>query len=380
MRVAVIGDTHLGRSLYGYDLTPSIRATMYSFFRFCQAHRVDVAVHLGDLFDGPRPHLALEKLAIQWCNEFERAGIQLHLLAGNHDVVSKGGIFSALAPLKAIDYKHVHVHDTMSTYRRHQDAELLFAPFPSPAAYDGHADWLVQLSILRAHCKRNVIIFSHLNVEGAKLGEQDWVYRGGDYSLPYGWPMEDDVALVVSGHIHKQQWGRGRHLLLGAAQRLRFCERYDPCSFALLDNPEGKDGCTLHETGRAIELTQWDADASAWGGGGAAASTDDLLSEMPDVDGMIVKVQPFVDESSAVDWAKVEGVLYEHGAEHVNVLSPIMVKRKEKQKPKAAVVGEPVKAAAFFIKTRIKEQDERKAVMRVFRRLQEDVDAEDVIV
>lgn len=377
MRVAVIGDTHLGRTLYGYDLTPSIRSTMYSFFRFCQEHDIKTAVHLGDLFDTPRPHLALEKLAIQWCNEFERAGIALHLLVGNHDVVSKGGINSALAPLKAIDYQHVMVHEApLRLPTGSEGTDLVFVPFPSPALYDEVSGWLSDIQAAMSKVQGQAIIFSHLNVEGAKLGEQDWVYRGGDYSIPPELPHIDSTALVVSGHIHKQQWLPGRHVALGASQRLRFSEHRNPVNFLLLDSPEGKDGCELYETGCAIELLLWEADASAWGGGGTPPDGNDLLASCPDVEGMLVKVQPFVDEQTSIDWGRVEGALYESGAEHVTVLSPIFAKRKEKQKPKAAVVGEPVKAAAFFIKSRIKDQPERKAVMRTFKRLQQGVDAD----
>lgn len=370
MKVAVIGDTHLGRTLYGYDLTPSIRATLYSFFRFCQEHEVKTAVHLGDLFDTPRPSLAMEKLAIQWCNEFERAGIKLHLLVGNHDVVSKG-VFSALSPLKAIDYQHVRVHETPCV-----TGGLVFLPFPSPAIYESHSGWLGEIDGIMKADLGNCIVFAHLNVEGATMGEQDWVYRGGDYSLPTYVPHEDSVALVVSGHIHKHQWGSGRHLMLGASQKLRFNEREDPpCVFALLNDPEGKDGVELYDTGTQVELVQWELDASAWGCGGEAPNESELLHELPDVEGTLVKLQPFVDEHTSIDWGRIEAALYENGAEFVKVLSPVFVKRKEKQKPKATVVGEPLKAAAFFIKARIKEHDERKAVMRAFRRLQEDVDA-----
>lgn len=386
MRIAVIGDTHLGRTLYGYDLTPSIRGTMYSFFRFCQEQKVDVAVHLGDLFDSPRPTLVLEKVAIQWANEFERAGIDLHLLVGNHDVIAKGGISSALAPLKAIRYQHVMVHERPQCVRTpSKQLDLMFIPFPSPALYSSASERLSGIYDALGQVRGTAVVFSHLNVVGATMGEQDWVYRGGDYSLPSELAHDEKVALVVSGHIHKQQWLPGRHLVLGSSQRLRFGEHEDPCNFLLLDDPEGKDGCTFHETGRGadeiphqLEMVVWEADASAWGNDNVAPSDEmDLWQDAPVIESSsIVKLQPFVDEHSCIDWRKMEELLYGAGAAFVKVMSPIFVTRKEKQRPSAAVVGEPVRAAAHFIKARIKEPSERKAVMRIFRRLQEAVDAD----
>ncbi len=386
MRIAVCGDSHLGRHLYGYDLTPSIRARLYSFFPLCRDSRVEDAVHLGDLFDSPRPPLALETVAIQWCNEFERAGIDLHLLVGNHDIISKGGASSALASLKAIRYQHVRVHERpQCVHTAAGDPDLMFVPFPSPALHSSASECLSRIYDALGQARCPVVVFSHLNVEGAKMGAQDWVYRGGDYSLPSEIAHESEVALVVSGHIHKQQWLPGRHLVLGSSQRLRFGEHEDPCNFLLLDDPEGKDGCTLHETGcgadeipHQLEMVVWEADASAWGNDGVAPSDEmDLLQGAPAIpSSSIVKLQPIVDEHSCIDWRKMEELLYRAGAAFVKVMGPIFVKRKEKQRPTAAVVGEPVRAAAHFIKARIKDLNERKAVMRIFRRLQETVDAD----
>ena len=135
MRIGIIGDTHLGRKLYGYDLTGAIRRVMYKFFEFCVNEQVDLAVHLGDMFDTITPTIAHQKLAVQWLNEFERAGIQLRVLTGNHEVSAGSKATTALDCIKAIPYKYVDVVKYPLALSPADSPELLFLPFPAPGSF-----------------------------------------------------------------------------------------------------------------------------------------------------------------------------------------------------------------------------------------------------
>lgn len=383
MRIAVIGDTHLGRSLYQYDLTPRIREVMYQFFEVCVQEKVTRAIHLGDLFDTPRPSLIHQKIALQWCNEFERAGINLTLLVGNHDASSSPGISSALDVIRAFPYKHVHVVDRpLWQYRRHkaslsgaEEFALFFLPFPSPSLYKKEKEWKAEIKSAWDKSSRcPVLVFSHLNVDKAVLGDQEWMYRGGDYSLPKAVEKHKRVSVVVNGHIHKQQEIRGSVFCLGASYRLRFDEKTNPVEFLLMDPTGHSYPVPVKDV---LELRQIDLDVSGFAHAGKPPTTEEIIKTVQhmDVEGCIVKLYPVVDSQSIVDWAVVQDFLYEEkGVEYAFLGAPIRVKKREENTVEKARIGEPLKVAQSWIKQRVDDKKERREVYSRFKRIQEKVD------
>lgn len=348
MRIAILGDTHLGRKLKGYDLTTAIRDELYGFHAACRENHISTAVHLGDLFDTPRPALEHEKIAIQWCNEFERSGIQLYLLTGNHDVLAAGSVASALDLIKAFPYKHVRVIDRPCVI----DA-MLFLPFPSSSLYESQSAWLDAIYVVLGDVSRAEVAFTHLNISGVEIGEQEWVYRGGDYLLPE--VMWSVVDVLFAGHIHKPQTRLvgedGIIYVVGAAQRFSFAERNNAIAFHIYDNVSVT---TLDRKG--LPLVQLEVDATCWAG------------SIGDVQGSIVKVKPFAVDGATVDMAAIEEHLYQKGAVHVcfDVVTRETAEQEQRVQP---VNREPLKAAAEFIKTtrRTSSMEEKKALYSRFK-------------
>lgn len=360
----ILGDLHLGRTLYGYDLSPGIRRIMYEFFRWCVGRQADFAVQLGDVGDKPVWSVAQQKLVLQWCNEFERAKLPLYILVGNHDVISRPGVTSALDVIKAVQFEHVHVVDRPMLLDV-LGSSCLFLPFPSPSLYANDNEWRERVSAVSRASPENTTCFSHLNVEGARLGEQEWLYRGGEYDLP---DLPDEVRLVVNGHIHKPQ-KQGRVLMTGAAELLRFDERGNKPAFYHLELPElvwERRG--IRHRSRMVQL---EIDVSEWTTGGAPPTTADVIKGLDElVEGCLVKVQPMVDECSAVSWADVEKYLYEQGARFVAMAPPVLV-RRDADRVKAKADDDPNKAAKRFIRQRVDERSERVAILARFKQLQE---------
>lgn len=359
MKVAVLGDLHLGRSLYGYDTTPHTRRVMYQFLNQAKRWGVTRAVQLGDVGDSPVWPLAQQKFVVQWCNEFERWGIALYLMVGNHDVTSRPGATSALDFVRAVPYKHVRVIDRPCFVDG-----MLFLPFPSPSLYASDQEWQgdVAQAVHEVGAKSDVTCFAHLNIDGAKLGEQEWEYRGGDYGLPLS-ELPDNIDEIVCGHIHKPQ-RVGRALVLGAAQRLRFSE----CSNRpriLLHNNVGRSRTVDIE--HAIRLVEFSLEASRWTGVDASAYqiASDLI-ESENVRGAVVKLSPLVDRSTEIEWRQVEQELYAAGAAHVTV-APRVIEREETRKERTT--HDPTKLAASFIKERVRSKQDRNDLRQRFKRL-----------
>jgi len=359
--IGIIGDTHLGKIIHQHDLTPYIRHMMWKFFEFCIERKVKIAVHLGDVFDSPRPTLANEKVLVQWANEFERAGIKLFLLTGNHDVTAHKAVSSALAVLKASPYEHVQVID-----RPHAIVagalSLLFLPFPSPSLFSNYNSYLEEVTEAYQEAQGNTCIFSHLNVEGVKLGTQDFVYRGADFHLPLDITDRKDVVSVVNGHIHKTQTLEGVHML-GAAQRTTFGERDNDVRFGFIDN--SGDLKVRSVSTHAINLQQIEIDASAQQG--SPITTEQAIARLPlaSFEGAGVKITSLVDANSLVDFGEVEEVIYDAGALFVAMGSPINVERQKKQDA-PALVKDFSKAAKAYIGEVSSNEDEQEELFARF--------------
>jgi len=330
-----------------------------------------MAVQVGDIFDSPRPTLEHEKIVIQWCNEFERAGISLFLINGNHDATGKAGLGSALDVIKASSFRFVDVinRPTLLVGSRlgtkpYSGPNLYLVPFPSPSIYKVVSDW--ERAVIHNTGGSKPITFCHLNIEGAKVGDQDFPYRGDHYNLPDR--VIKESRLVVGGHIHKPQKIKKKIHLVGAAERLRFDERNEERYFTLL-HPDWLPYPVVHyKRSDALQLRQLTLDASGFTNEGTTTEDVKRAIQDQDVQGAIVKVAPYIDELSTVDWNEVSSALYKQGADHVVIAPPIHVKTKVARRIAKGRIDHS-KIARRFIIARIKDKRERKLIYKRFKRI-----------
>lgn len=367
MRIALLGDLHLGKSLYGVDLSPYIKCCMWDFVEFCRQTEADMVVQLGDVFDRPTPTEEHRKIVSQWCNEFTRMGIPLFILVGNHDVMARKESPSALQYLKAgARSSNPWIVDRPMLLPMDGAVKCLFLPFPSPGIYSASEYSEDTESAISDYVD---IVFAHLNVVGAKLGNQDYVYRGGAYHLP------KLGSKVFCGHIHTPQQ-LGDICIVGAAERLRCDEagQYRYFGLVTIDKEEVSYKRLLRHT--ALDLVVLEIDASSNNRGGPP-STDDVISDIARTEGYtraVIKITPFVDERSIVDWGVVRNWLYSDGAEHVHLAPPVNAGKKRDEKSKQKYERDPEKAATTFIKGRIKDKKEQADLMDLFLQTLKELD------
>lgn len=369
--LGIIGDLHLGKVLYGFDLTPYIRRAMYDFLDLCVLRRVSAAVCLGDVYNTPAPTVLLRKIVSQWVNEFQRAGIDLYLLAGNHDVASSTTAPTALESLRILTtMQGVHVVD-----RPQLGHGVLLLPFPSPGiyatvdAYTADVERVIGNAWVQLSC-------AHLGIEGASVGDQDFPYRGDAYMVPAC--ARGLRARLLLGHIHKPQYLTTKTYVVGAAERTSFAERNEERCFAFVEGP-GASRLQLVLRPNALRLVQLEPDASWWGTDGHPPTTAELIEENKDkVAGAIVKITPFIDAQAAVDWAWVEEALTAAGALKV-IMGPAVsvgTPRHKRSKQAGLAMVEPARAAALWIKSRVKDKRERKRLWSMWKRIQKEADHE----
>jgi DNA repair exonuclease SbcCD nuclease subunit len=107
MRIAAIGDAHLGRSYYPFTTPEGINQREWDFERSFEAavdlalaQAPDLVVWLGDIFDHPRPTYRSYRLAQRALARIRDHGLRAVVISGNHDtprLPGTGSPYSALA-------------------------------------------------------------------------------------------------------------------------------------------------------------------------------------------------------------------------------------------------------------------------------------------
>lgn len=366
MKIAVIGDLHLGHSLYGYDLTDYAKRAVYEFLNFCTVQKVQHAIILGDIFDKPKASIELEKFITQIANHFEARRINLYALIGNHDCIGRKDVGSTVEAIRSINFDYVSIVDYPTAYRLPGYLiSLLLLPFASPKYFEDPAEYAKAAITVFNTIPRNhqIIVATHLNIKGAKMGKQEFLYRGDDYVIPEEIIKSRRVTRIIAGHIHTPQQ-LGKITVLGSADPQGFSEAGDRY-FALIN--EAGSIRRFKRTGLSMQEIVIDV-------AGKPSTIEDVKSYLKCNQGQLVKIQPIIDEACSVDWARAEEMLYKRGAAFVHVAPPIFkipatandvkdhvgVKRSQKTE---------IDLAKKFILDRTKEPDHRDRLIGKFREI-----------
>jgi DNA repair exonuclease SbcCD nuclease subunit len=107
MRVAAIGDAHLGRSYYPFTTEGGVNQREFDFERAFEAavdlalaQQPDLVIWLGDVFDHPRPTYRSFRVAQRALARIREHGVPAVVISGNHDtprLPGTGSPYSALA-------------------------------------------------------------------------------------------------------------------------------------------------------------------------------------------------------------------------------------------------------------------------------------------
>ena len=377
MKSAFRGDTHLGRTIHGHDISEDIEKVMYRFWQFCEEHDVTCAVHLGDLFDSPKPTLRQQTMALKWCNHFERSCRRLFIITGNHEGIANAQTPTACEIIKQVPYDWVKLIDRPYYDRNTLPAAgILFLPFPSPGISPNALHWHHNIEMhMQGNRGEPYFVASHLNVDGARLGRQDWVYRGGDYLVPTAIEDDERCQLIVNGHIHKKQHVK-KVFMPGSALPLNFGEADHQAQFTIVSG-SGSHLMIENFPIDTLSFRNYDLDVSAFTNGSALTTAQAVaVARSLSIEGVFVRVKPAVDVESHVEWHRVAEALYGNGARHVVIDSPIRVGHEAAQKVQDQSVGDPIKAAKIFVKGRIPDAKRQADVLDRFLQAKTEVEAD----
>jgi DNA repair exonuclease SbcCD nuclease subunit len=237
VKVAALGDAHLGRSYYSYTTPDGFNQRERDFelsfeaaVELALAQSPDLVVWLGDVFDHPRPTYRSYRVAQRAMARIRDHGVPLVVITGNHDtprLPGTGSPYSALADTFT-DVRFAH----RMAYERFEFPGLVVHAVPQMLTVDATLDALAEARLSRSHDRTNLLL-THPRVPQVEPHHADINEIVVDAGL-----IKSSADLALLGHYHF-------HTKVDAG--IWYAGATDTFSFA--DDPEVAKGIVVLDTG-----------------------------------------------------------------------------------------------------------------------------------
>jgi len=258
MKLLHTADWHIGQLFYEFDRTFEHQRFLEWLLQTLVAHKIDVLLISGDVFDHSNPSANSIRLFYQFLNRAtsQNPDLQIIITAGNHDSASR-----LESPKPLLESLKIHIlgivekdengnpdYEKLSIPIRNNQQEIkawcLAVPFlrlgdyPSiPNAENPYSEGVSALYIngyeyIMKHKEANqpVIALGHLHANKAEITDLDRTERiimGGVEAIAAD-AFPSELAYVALGHIHKAQ-------RIGGKEHIRYCGSPIPMSFSELN-------------------------------------------------------------------------------------------------------------------------------------------------
>jgi DNA repair protein SbcD/Mre11 len=238
MKVAAIGDAHLGRSYLPYTVEGGVNQREWDFERSFEAavglalgQQPDVLVWLGDIFDHPAPHYRSFRVAQRALATIRDHGVPAVVISGNHDTPrlrGRGSPYSALADT----FPEVHFAHRLA-YERFEvvtpNGVLVVHAVPQMLSVEATLEALAQASTARSAEHTNLLI-THPRIKQVEPRHADINEIEIDVEM-----LQSDLVLLGHYHFHAE-----------VAPRIWYAGSTDTFSFA--DDPDKPKGIVVLDT------------------------------------------------------------------------------------------------------------------------------------
>jgi len=201
MKVAALGDAHLGRSYYPYTTPDGFNQRERDFEESFTAavelaldQEPNLVIWLGDIFDHPRPTYRSYRIAQRAIARIREHGVPLALITGNHDtprLPGTGSPYSALADT----FPDVHFAHRMA-YERFEFPGLVVHAVPQMLTVDATLDALAEARLSRSADRTNLLL-THPRVPQVEPHHADINEIEVDAGL-----IGSSADLALLGHYH----------------------------------------------------------------------------------------------------------------------------------------------------------------------------------
>ncbi len=237
MRVLFLADTHLGLDLPAHPRVVRRRRGADFFENFERAldparrGEVDVVVHGGDLLYRSRVPAWLIEAALAPLKRLASDGVPVLLVPGNHE---RG----------QLPYPLLALHDGLHIFDRPRSVTLdarglraAFIGFPYTRDVRRRFRDVFRMATCDSGAADLRVLCIHQCVEGATCGPGNFTFRFGP-DVVRSVDLPRDVAVTLSGHIHRHQVLRPPHrgpvIYAGSVERTSFAEAPETKGYVVL--------------------------------------------------------------------------------------------------------------------------------------------------
>ena len=263
MRVAALGDAHLGRAYYPRTTPEGLNQRERDFeisfeaaVDLALAQEPDLIVWLGDVFDHPRPTYRSYRIAQRALAKIREHGVAAVVISGNHDTPRLPGTGSPYSSL-ADAFPDVRFAARMA-YERFDFPGLVVHAVPQMLTVDATKDALAEADASRSLDQTNLLL-THPRVPQVEPRHADINEIEVDAGL-----LRADFVLL--GHYHSFTPVLDRIWYAGATDTFSFADELDAKGIVLLDTDTGEikhhgiEGQRPMVTPDAIKAIGMDAD------------------------------------------------------------------------------------------------------------------------
>jgi DNA repair exonuclease SbcCD nuclease subunit len=234
MRVAAIGDAHLGRAYYPFTTESGVNQREFDFERSFEAavelalaQEPDLVIWLGDVFDHPRPTYRSFRVVQRALARIRDHGLPAVVISGNHDtprLPGTGSPYSALAD----SFPEMHFAHRLA-YERFELGGLVVHAVPQMLTVEAALDALDEAARQRSGTATNLLI-THPRLLQLQPPHADINEIEVDASR-----LQSDLVLL--GHYHT---------FARVSDRMWYAGSTDTFSFA--DDPDRAKGIVVLDT------------------------------------------------------------------------------------------------------------------------------------
>ncbi len=239
MRIAALGDAHLGRSYYPATTPEGVNqrerdfeASFEAAVDAALATEPDAMIWLGDVFDHPRPTYRSYRVAQRALAAIRDHGVALVVISGNHDtprLPGTGSPYSPLADAFSVGSGGTARFAHRMAYERFDLGEVVVHAVPQMLTVEAALEALAEVDANRSLEATNLLV-THPRVPQVEPGYADI----NEIEVDAGQLRSD---LVLLGHYHF-------HVTVGPG--IWYAGSTDTFSFA--DNPEHPKGFVVLDT------------------------------------------------------------------------------------------------------------------------------------
>ncbi len=222
MKVAIITDQHFGArndSIAFLDFFQKFYDNI--FFPVLADNNINTVLILGDTFDRRKyvNFYALQRAKEMFFDRLSAAGMDVHMLAGNHDTYYKNTNDVNSPDLLLREYNNINVIDHPTTIQV-GGVDVCMMPWICPDNYDA--------SINEMKTTKAELCMGHFEISGFAM------YRGMQSHEGLEKSLFEKFDLVFSGHYHHRS-NDGHIYYLGNPYELTWQDYNDPRGFHLFD-------------------------------------------------------------------------------------------------------------------------------------------------